>query len=439
MTPFSFRTAPKTATTARPATASYRPRVEQLEDRIVRSGTGWLSSHLHDQGIRTLATYLYERDGRFSYADTLAIFNKAAHDGMVTVGELHDLRALAAHGAVLGMPPDVQDLAFKTVTANPSNVTFQDQSLPAGSVVNGALQPGLTGAALSDLIAKWFLGQDHPDLTSTGATGYQAVKGTLFGANGPQATDVQQGNIADCYFMSPLAITAQNDAATIKNMFTFEGEVGGTSVYAVRFYHDGQADYVTVDDQLPVETDRNGNAILVAAGYGDRVNDPRNVLWVSLAEKAYAQLSAESWSRQYDQAWVKDWNVNSYDSLNYGWGYHSLEEITGRTATVVTVPLSTALNSAALKQQLIADIQAGDLIVLASDNPSSGSLPDGVVSNHYYAVTGYVDGKFDLLNPYADGATYTPDGAQALELTWKQLEATFSDWEYVGPASHPVA
>jgi hypothetical protein len=436
MTPFAFRAAPKSA---RPATAGNRPLVEHLEDRIVRSATSWLSIHMQDPGIRALATGLYVRDGRLTYADTVAIFEKAAQDGEVTVAELHDLRTLADRGVSLGMTPDVQNLASKTVNANQSNATFHDQPFPAGSVIKGALQPGRTGPALSELIDKWFLGQDHPDLTGTGATGYQAVRGTLFGPNGPQATDVRQGNIADCYFMGPLAITAQNDGATIKDMFRYEGVENGSRVWAVRFYNDGKADYVTVDDELPVGTDGHGNPMLVAAGYGDPVNNRQTVLWVSLAEKAYAQLSAEGWSRQYDQQWVKDWNVSSYDSLNYGWGYHSLEEITGRAGTVVTVPSRTAADSATLKRQLIDDIKAGDLIVLGSDNPSQGSLPYGVVSNHYYAVTGYADGKFELLNPYADGATYRPDGARTLTLTWKQLEATFSDWEHVDPASGAVA
>jgi hypothetical protein len=425
MTRFSFRAAPKSA--------RYRPLVEQLEERLVQSVTSWMSTHLQDPGIRSLAISLCRRDGGLTYDDTVAVFQEAAQDGKVTARELGDLQALAAHGAALGMTPDVQDLALKTVTANPANATFQDQPLPAGSVVNGALQPGRTGATLTDLIDKWFLGQDHPDLTSTTATGYQAVQGTLFGPSGPQATDVQQGYIADCYFMSPLAIAAQNDPATIQSMFTYEGVENGSAIYAVRFYHNAQADYVTVDDQLPVGTDANGNPVLEAAGYGDPVNNPQTVLWVSLAEKAYAQLSAEGWSRQYEQNWRSDWNVNTYDALNYGWGYHSLEEITGRAGTTVNVPGSTAANSGAAKQQLINAIQAGDLIVLASDAPQ-GSLPYGVVKNHYYAVTGYANGKFDLLNPYADGATYKPDGARTLQLTWKQVQATFSDWEYVAPA-----
>jgi hypothetical protein len=418
---------------AAPKTARYRPLVEQLEQRIVQSATPWVLSHLQDPGIRGLAISLYKRDGGLTFADTIAIFQEAAQDGKVTTRELGDLRTLAANGSRLGMTPDVQDLASKTVNANPANATFQDQPLPAGSVVNGALQPGRTGAALTELIDKWFLGQDHPDLTSTTATGYQAVQGTLFGASGPQATDVQQGNVADCYYMSPLAIMAQNDPATIQSMFTYEGVANGSAVYAVRFYNNGQADYVTVDDQLPVGTDANGNPMLEAAGYGDPVNNPQTVLWVSLAEKAYAQLSAEGWSRAYEQGWRADWNVNTYDSLNIGWGYHSLEEITGRTGTTVNVPSSTAANSGAAKQQLISAIQAGDLIVLASDDPK-GSLPYGVVKNHYYAVTGYANGKFDLLNPYADEATYKPDGARTLQLTWAQLQQTFSDWEYVAPA-----
>jgi hypothetical protein len=113
---------------------------------------------------------------------------------------------------------------------------------------------------------------------------------------------VQQGNIADCYFMSPLAITAQNDAAVLKNMFAYKGTEDGSRVWTVRFFNNGRADYVTVDDQLPIGTDSNGNAMLVAAGYGDAVNKANTVLWVSLAEKAYAQLSAEGWSRAYDKA-----------------------------------------------------------------------------------------------------------------------------------------
>lgn len=78
---------------------------------------------------------------------------------------------------------------------------------------------------------------------------------------------------------------------------------------------------------------------------------------------------------------------------------------------------------------MIDDIEAGKLINTASLDPSSGSLPYGVVSNHDDAVTGFHTGAqgqvvFDLLNPCADGS-------RRLHLSWAQIRDTFYDWEYV--------
>ena len=71
-------------------------------------------------------------------------------------------------------------------------------------------------------------------------------------------------------------------------MFTADGttvENGSTvSLYKVRFYNSsGAAEYVTVDTELP--------------GGGDYYDQAANgVLWVALAEKAYAEANGAGWS-----------------------------------------------------------------------------------------------------------------------------------------------
>jgi hypothetical protein len=395
--------------------SSVRLNVEQFEDRCLLSGTGvapaWFTSNLQDADIRSLASMDYQHDGSLTRKDVIAIFKEAAEDGRVTTIELTDLRTLVVNGTALGMTDAVENLAYKTVNYNPANTTFQGDPLaPAGTLLSGN-----TGGVLNKLVEKWFLGEDLPSLATTGATGYKLVKGSLFGPGGPQATDVMQGNLADCYFMAPLASTALESPQTIQSMFTDNAD--GT--WTVRFYNNGQADYVTVNAKLPV-----ANGIVVGADYGDRVNNPGNVLWVSLAEKAYAQVAEEGWSRAYDRDYVKAWNKNSYAALNYGWACDSLQQINGTPGNITWI-------AGATQQQLINAIDAHEKIALGSDDPASGTLPDGVLANHYYAVTGYHTNAanqvvFDVLNPYADGT-----GARTLSLTWQQLQGDFADWEYV--------
>ena len=57
--------------------------------------------------------------------------------------------------------------------------------------------------------------------------------------------------------------------------------VNGDGTYTVRFYHNGAADYVTVDSSLPV--DQYGR--LVFNGNGSYANSAANVLWVASIAK----------------------------------------------------------------------------------------------------------------------------------------------------------
>jgi hypothetical protein len=148
---------------------------------------------------------------------------------------------------------------------------------------------------------------------------YSPVTGTLFGPNGPSYLDVEQGALGDCWLISSLAEVAARDPQDIVNMFTYDGTAvddgSVVSLYTVRFFNNaGKPEYVTIDTQLP--------------GGGSVYDHPLNsVLWVALAEKAYAVAN--------NLNYVESSNVgkNSYGALNGGWPSWALHAITGGSAS----------------------------------------------------------------------------------------------------------
>ena len=121
---------------------------------------------------------------------------------------------------------------------------------------------------------------DHP----AADIAYSPVSGSLFGTNGPSYLDVHQGDfLGDCWLMASLAEVATRNPSDIQNMFT---DLGSTTengsvveLYKVRFFNSaGSPGYVTVDTELPS-----------GGGYYDHATN--GVLWVALAEKAYAQAN----------------------------------------------------------------------------------------------------------------------------------------------------
>jgi len=134
--------------------------------------------------------------------------------------------------------------------------------------------------------------------------GYSQVNGSLFGANGPVYRDVEQGDVGDCWLLSSLAEVAARDPQDIRNMFTCKGttvENGATvGLYSVRLFDSsGTAHYVTVDTELP-----DG---------GGLYDHPANgVLWVALAEKAYAEANGQGFVTTGSKG------SDSYNALNDG-------------------------------------------------------------------------------------------------------------------------
>jgi hypothetical protein len=221
-------------------------------------------------------------------------------------------------------------------------------------------------------------GQDIVDPTA-GYTYRSYASGPLF-TDGPEYTDIRQGAVGDCYFMASLASLAQTDPAALRQMIAPMGD--GT--YAVRFYSNGQANYVRVDASLPAFGSTPAYARLT----------PDGELWVALAEKAYAQFR---------------YGDNSYDSLSGGWMEPVYYAVTG-AATGSMYTTATG----------IADTMAGYLSAGHALTAASRSNPSGpAVGNHAYMIKAVetVGGQsyVTVYNPWGfDGKSWDSNSSDGL-------------------------
>jgi hypothetical protein len=378
-----------------------------LPEASLDSGNSWTDLFAvvaPDVGVADLGRNDYLRDGGLTRSDVLGLFAEAEADGTVTQAELTSLQALVSTCAV-AMPDAVRNLAGKVVNGNPADDWFQGQWL-------GDLWPGAPSSQLDTLVRKWFYGADHPQTDTDPTTGnpyaYAPAGGTLFGASGvPSYNDIAQ-SYADCYLMASLGQVALQAPAAIQGMFTNNGD--GTMT--VRFFNNGVADYVTVDMDLPVAADGE----FVYAGY-DRYGQPTrvaggsNVLWPALAEKAYAQLAEEGWSRADHGSFA-----NSYDSIYFGWATTAMSQITGSTVTSLVIP-SGPNATPNTESVVLSDLAQNHLVCLGTLD----TFPDSntaFIGDHVYMLESYdpTTGVFTFINPLDDGV-----GARVVRVTWDQL------------------
>ena len=182
--------------------------------------------------------------------------------------------------------------------------------------------------------------------------------------------------MGDCWLMASLAEVAARDPADIRNMFTAAGttmENGSVvNLYNVRLFNsNGVAGYFTVDTELPG-----------GGSYYDQVTN--GVLWVALAEKAYAEANGTNWVATSNEG------SDSYDALNGGWPSWALQAITGKSAG------DYSLNPT----NIAAAWNAGDFIVLCSSSTPTSS---NIVGDHAYAMVNYTASSnmpFEVYNPW---------------------------------------
>lgn len=206
-----------------------------------------------------------------------------------------------------------------------------------------------------------------------------------FFIDGTDPSDICQGSIGDCYFLSAVATICKNPKI-LKKVFVSQNPKKGK--YSFRFYDIEKKCWktVTVDDYLIVRP--NSNTLICA-----RSSDPHEY-WVSLLEKAYAKFKG-------------GWNKIS----NGGLPHESLQELTGGE----------------ISERIIIQNYRGDLWLYMKSNAktSSGSFlccytrydTRGTVDQHAYSILRCVEVKqkgkslklLQIRNPWGKGGEWQGD------------------------------
>jgi Calpain family cysteine protease len=237
------------------------------------------------------------------------------------------------------------------------------------------------------------------DPAPAAATAYGPASGTLVGPGGPSYLDVKQGGVGDCWLLASLAEVADRAPNDIRNMFTYDGSTvdngSQVPVYTVRLFNvSGAAEYFTVDTELPGGSSPTYDKPVGGTGAVNGSSSP--VLWVALAEKAYAEANGDGFVTS------SNGSNNSYGALGSGWPSWALHAITGQAAVefpfVDTGSIVNAWNS-------------GLLVVLNTTSPSSSYI----VSSHSYAMVGYYSSSsmpFQIFNPWGtDASGWAPNNS----------------------------
>jgi len=329
--------------------------------------SNWFNENAVDEAFSDLGSRLYQ-DGTIDRNDTINLLNNVKDENVIDAVELNDIKSFKTV---------IDDEVLKALTGYVVDGTPANHNV--GQLTSNPVQ-------LDKLVNKWFFGLDRPTAGGT----YTFVEGELF-KDGINYTDVQQGTVGTCYVLAALGEIADNQPDVISSMFTDNGD----NTYTIRWFDwAGNKYYVTVDQYLPTV---NGSLIYA-----------RGDLWVSLAEKAYAQLNEFGFSR----AGFITSGQNSYIGIDSGYAYAALTHISGEQSVAFNMTATGATNFWNHKDDMVCFI-------------SYQNAPN-VVSNHVYIVVGYdeVNKTITLYNPW--GLQYG-----LTTMTWAQITSNFMYFDYL--------
>jgi hypothetical protein len=182
------------------------------------------------------------------------------------------------------------------------------------------------------------------------------------GAAAINVSDINQGQMGDCFLLSSIGEIALLQPSFISNMIHVSGN--GTETVTLYEASDGMLPAWNTSSFKPVsETVTNvfpTNS--VNSGASQDVVGGEKEIWPQVLEKAVATLDG------------------GYSAIADGGSpLVAMEELTGRAVSYAT-PTNLTLAS------LLSDVEANDLIVM--DTKSTGMLPSGLVDNHAYMFEG---------------------------------------------------
>ncbi|CAE8595441.1 unnamed protein product, partial [Polarella glacialis] len=184
----------------------------------------------------------------------------------------------------------------------------------------------------------------------------------VVGDAGFRPSDLQQGGVGDCWFMSALAVVAERHDLMAKLLPNLNAG-GESGCQEVRLFLDGRWTSVLVDDHLPTTTRQKrptpDGSGLVFGRCAERQ------LWVSLIEKAYAKAHG------------------SYNSISGGVISEALLDLTGAPTEVVHFR-DPDFDADLFWARLVTLLQAGCPVGCGTSAETIEEL--GLVGQHAYSV-----------------------------------------------------
>ena len=188
------------------------------------------------------------------------------------------------------------------------------------------------------------------------------------GGSGFDPSDVCQGSLGDCWFLSAMAVVASHPSLMEKVFVTRETNKEG--FYIVRIFKHGEWHNVVVDDKLLV-LDQRGyekQPICVKSKSGHE-------LWMSILEKAYSKFHG------------------SYEAINGGQVHVGLADLTGGIADSISLEKKRAeIASGELFHEVKGYFDSGYLMGAGSPAGSDTDVSElGIVQGHAYSILNIVE------------------------------------------------
>ncbi len=401
--------------TTQSSTAAAPYQVTALPNSTVSTPPSWIGSLATASIASDMSAAIVK--GQVTYSGLLTLLNDVAStlsssNTTLSAAQFSDLRKIAANlNNGVTTSSYLTGIMNSLVAGSKANATWTDGK--ASSTSLGNLAAGSSATQFSELIGKWLLGTDLPssqviESGSRFSVSYSNVSGPLFGAGGPSMSDINQGQLGDCYLLAGLAEVAYQNPAAITSMITNNGN----NTYGVQFYINGVANYVTANASL--------------ADGGSIFNSGTNI-WASLVEKAYTQLQASgaitgNLSANYGNSWSTIGNGGN--------PAYTLEEITGASTVTqfqstgcawtnatynssLTITASSAgISLTAVQSTMVADLAGGyDLVLSSCTNAKDSSGKTTLVADHAMSIYGYdaATSMFEIRNPWGTAARQSWD------------------------------
>jgi hypothetical protein len=205
------------------------------------------------------------------------------------------------------------------------------------------------------------LGFDSPTMVGAAAPLTNALYLTEAGnTSAITISDINQGQIGDCFLLSSIGEIARINPAFISNMIHLNAD-GTESVTLYKASNGSLAGWSTTAFKAATVTVTNSfQSNSVNSGATQDVAGKQKEIWTQVLEKADATLNG---------------GVGLNSIANGGYPVLAMEALTGHTASYATPQMLTYAS-------LLADTSAKDLLVF--DTPSYGALSNGLYNSHAY-------------------------------------------------------